>query len=111
MASAGSLQLVLSRRLLAELDDVLHREKFEGYGPSGLLSEFVDWLATAGQLTDDPTDVPQISPDPDDDYLIALARAADADALVSGDRDLLDLALPDVRVLTPRQLLEEHQAP
>ena len=28
--------------------------------------------------------------DPDDDYLVALARGAGAEAIVSGDRDLLD---------------------
>lgn len=49
--------------------------------------------------------VDALSPDPDDDYLIALARVAGADYLVSGDRHLLDLADPDPPVLTPRQFL------
>lgn len=35
--------------------------------------------------------------DPDDDYLIALARAARADLIVSVDRDLLDADLEDAR--------------
>jgi uncharacterized protein len=28
--------------------------------------------------------------DPKDDYLVALARASDAEAIVTGDRDLLE---------------------
>src|SRR5207249_4694230 len=36
------------------------------------------------------------------DCLIALARAARAEWLVSGDRHLLELADPDAPVLTPR---------
>lgn len=43
---------------------------------------------------------------PDDDYLIALARIANADYLVSGDRHLLDLAEPNPPVLTSRQFLD-----
>lgn len=46
-----------------------------------------------------------MSNDPADDYLVALARIADADALVSGDSDLTDLRLDDLTVMTPRQLL------
>ena len=42
--------------------------------------------------TEDPQSPPDIqSPDPDDDYLIALARNARA-ILVSGDKDLLGLS-------------------
>lgn len=36
----------------------------------------------------------------------SLARAANADYLVSGDRHLLDLTNPDPPVLTPRQFLD-----
>ena len=52
--------------------------------------------------------------DPGDAPVVAAAIAGQAKALVSGDRDLLDdeelhlwLEARDVRVLTPRQLLEE----
>jgi predicted nucleic acid-binding protein len=38
--------------------------------------------------------------------LIALARPAEADYLVSGDRHLLDLADPDPPVRTPGQFLD-----
>jgi len=44
--------------------------------------------------------------DPDDDYLVALARAAVVDALLTGDRDLLELGDVGVAVITPRELVE-----
>jgi predicted nucleic acid-binding protein len=46
-----------------------------------------------------------------DDYLVAPAVAAGADALVSGDRDLADLTDVGVTVLTPRALVEHLDAP
>jgi predicted nucleic acid-binding protein len=48
-----------------------------------------------------------VTRDPDDDYLVGLARSTAADALVSGDRDLTDLTLGDVRLLTPRAFLDQ----
>ena len=58
----------------------------------------------------DPTDVPSVTGDPKDDYLVALHRSCQADLLVSGDSDLLELVAPDVLVLTPGDLLERLQA-
>jgi hypothetical protein len=54
---------------------------------------------------DDPIEV-GLTPDPDDDYSVSLARAARAQVLVSGDADLVNLEhhLPPVR--TPRQMVE-----
>lgn len=53
--------------------------------------EFVDGLAGDALVLDDPPALPGVSPDPDDEYVIALARTAQADYVVSGDRHLLDL--------------------
>ena len=44
--------------------------------------------------------------DPDDDYLVALSQTSAADVLVSGDRDLLDLEIAGVEVLTPHAFVE-----
>jgi hypothetical protein len=44
--------------------------------------------------------------DPNDAYLIALARQSGADALVSGDRDLAELDDPRPPVLTPAAVLD-----
>jgi len=41
--------------------------------------------------------------DPDDEYLLALARSARVDVLVSGDRDLTDLLISKPPIETPTQ--------
>lgn len=52
-----------------------------------LLSAMLRGIAT---VLRDPESPPRVVRDLSDDYLVALARAADADAIVTGDRDLLD---------------------
>ena len=46
--------------------------------------------------------------DPNDDYLVALATARHADAIVTGDPDLhaIDTEKLDIEILTPRQLVD-----
>lgn len=98
----------VSPKLLAELDGVLRREKFRQYLSLREVEAYVAELTRRGEPWDDPSDPPAVSPDPDDNYLIALVRAAEADALISGDTDLTELDLPDLPVVTARQLLESH---
>jgi uncharacterized protein len=53
-----------------------------------------------------PVAPPAVVRDPRDDYLVALARSAGADAVVTGDRDLLDQAGLEPPAITPRQVCE-----
>jgi uncharacterized protein len=99
-------ELIASPALLDELADVLARPKLQRFITTALAVAFIDGIATDATILTDPPEPPGVSPDPDDDYLIALARAADADYIVSGDRDLLDLTDPHPPVLTPRQFLD-----
>lgn len=57
-------------------------------------------------MLNDPDEVPPVTADAKDDYLVALDRGGDADLLVSGDSDLVELDEADVQVLTPRGLLD-----
>jgi len=99
-------ELIVSPGVLDELADVLARPKFQRFITTTVAVAFIDGLATDATIVTDPPDPPSISPDPDDDYLIALGRAAGADYIVSGDRDLLELTGPDPPVLSPRQFLD-----
>ena len=85
---------------------MLARPKFRRWISAAVAREFIAGLADDALVIDDTSAPPGVSPDPDDDYLIALARAANADYLVSGDRHLLDLEDIDPPVLTPRQFLD-----
>jgi predicted nucleic acid-binding protein len=53
----------------------------------------------------DPSSTTTHTPDPDDDYLVALVLSAQVDVLVSGDRHLADLAISGILVQTPRDFL------
>ena len=102
---AGAFELVVSPKLLAELTDVLHRPKFAQQAADGRADAYVAALTADASRLDDPPDPPSVSPDADDDYLFALARAAGADAIVSGDRHLTGLRDPHPRVMTPREFV------
>lgn len=102
----GRFELVASPALLEELSHVLARPRFRRFISIATAGDFIDGLAEDAEILDDPPAQPGLSPDPDDDYLITLARAAKADYLVSGDRHLLDLTDPGPPVLTPRQFLD-----
>ena len=55
-----------------------------------------------------PKVIPAISRDPDDDYLLALAKVGKADILITGDKDLLVLEkYGRTRVLNARAFAEE----
>jgi putative PIN family toxin of toxin-antitoxin system len=50
--------------------------------------------------------------DPDDDWVLATAVAGDADAIVSGDADLLNLSsYSGIEILSPRQFLTRQIRP
>jgi predicted nucleic acid-binding protein len=54
-------------------------------------------------MRDDPDPPPAVLRDPADDYLPALALDANADAIVTGDRDLLDHTGLMPEAITPRE--------
>jgi putative PIN family toxin of toxin-antitoxin system len=101
---AGAFELVVSPTLLAELSDVLARPKFRPYVTAAEAAAYVELIGHEGTIHDDPPREEPLSADPDDEYLLDLARAAAADVLVSGDSHLL--ALQDVvPVMTPAEFL------
>jgi uncharacterized protein len=97
-------ELIISPSVIDGLADVLDRPKFRRFITTAIAVAFIDGHANNATILTDPPEPPNISPDPDDDYLIALAPAGEADYLVSGDRHLLDLTDPDPPVLTRRQI-------
>ncbi len=87
----GGSDLVLSPLLLAELERALAYPKLRRRIPPEEAGAVVGWLARSATVAPDPDGPPPLrSPDPGDDYLIALAAAQSA-LLVSGDEHLLGL--------------------
>ena len=90
---AGTLAMVSSPALLAELDEVISRAKFAEILARSKTSRERS-LAEMRQLAEVivPPPLPQpVCRDPDDDHVLACALAAQADLIVSGDADLLNL--------------------
>lgn len=103
---AGWFELVASERLLEEVERAAARPKIRRRTSKHERGELLALLRAHAQLVEDPTNVdPVVAADPADDYLFAVARAAGALAIVSGDRHLTELRRVNPRVLTPRGLL------
>jgi len=81
---------VLCPTLLAEVEDVLARPRLRRRLDAASGSAFIDDLVTFIDHAPDPATVPAVTRDPDDDYLVALARRHRLDFIVTGDKDLLE---------------------
>ena len=100
----GRFDLIVSEALLTELERALGYPKLAARVSAEERSSFLELLRTAATPADDPADVPSVSADPGDDYLVALAHSQHA-LLVSGDQHLLALA-DRMPIMNPRAFLE-----
>ena len=110
-AKAGAFDLCTSEPLLAELLDVLSREKFAARLAQAMLTPeaIVADLRRLAVVVPVPAVPPRVVPtDPDDDHVIAAALAGSADLIASGDkRDLLPLgSVQGVPIVTAREALD-----
>ncbi len=103
---SGAFELLVSPLLLAGLREVLRRDKFRRYVLESEADACVDLIRSEAVVRADPAPSPgALSADPDDEFLIDLARDAQADALVTGDAHLLELRSM-IPILTPTEFLE-----
>lgn len=113
-ARAGVFELCTSDVLLAELLDVLQREKFAArLSQAGLTPQAIVRDLRRLSVVVSPVAVPRVVPtDADDDHVIAAAVAGAADLIASGDkRDLLPLGShAGIPILTAAQALARVDA-
>ena len=89
---AGRDTLFVSKAMLEELQSVLQRPKLRKIlGREDLQwTDVVRWVvANSTLVVPRPLPAPVVKADPSDDKILACARAADADAVVTGDAHLL----------------------
>lgn len=97
--------LLFSDATFAELAIRLSKSKFDPYRTPDQRDAFLDWLVELGEWVEPSFEV-EACRDPDDDKFLALALSAEADCLVTGDGDLLDLhPFEGMPILTPAALL------
>lgn len=102
----GAFEVVVSPKLLEELGRALAYPKLRKRIPAPEADELIELLRVAGEQHPDPPGPPPVrSTDPGDDYLLALAVAANA-VIVSEDRHLLTMGA-HLPVFSPAAFLLE----
>jgi uncharacterized protein len=112
LARSGRLRLFTTAPLLAELEDVLSRDKLArrlslaSVTPRDLV---LGYSALAKVVVPTPID-PVILADPDDDAVLACALAARAELVISGDRHLLGLQeFRGIYIVSPSKFLAREE--
>ncbi|HLA07997.1 MAG TPA: putative toxin-antitoxin system toxin component, PIN family [Anaerolineales bacterium] len=110
-ARAGLFTIFTSPELLAELADVLGREKFAerlALAETSVEELVYGYAALAITIRPEKIDL-VIMADPEDDKVLACAKAANAEVIASGDSHLLDLKeYEGIKILTVNELLEKY---
>ena len=102
-------EVLLSPELLAELNDVLGRKKFDRFLTSEERDEFLETFIDRAILVEVIEKVQECR-DPKDDKILELALNGQAQYIVSGDRDLLVLnPFHEVNIVTVEEFLRAVQ--
>lgn len=106
------MQLYSSPVLLEELTDVLTRpaatKQLTAIGKPAreVLADYLEAIELV-----EPAELPRVVRDPDDDHVLACALAAQADLIVTGDSDLLDLnGFQNIPIVTAAEALRRIEA-
>jgi uncharacterized protein len=103
----GRFTLVTSEWQLAEFRRVSRYPRIRARVPARLAGHFVNTARSIALVLEELKPL-SVSPDPDDDFIVATAVTGQADVLVSGDAtDVLILGkIGRVRIMTARDLLD-----
>jgi len=116
----GRFSLAISPEILAEIHDVLSRSSLR---QSERAERLIELLVLRGRLFRSVPRRMELPRDPDDEPYLNLALEADAQFLVTRDRDLLDLMrsdtkegrdfqsrFPDLKIVDPVMFMKEIEA-
>jgi putative PIN family toxin of toxin-antitoxin system len=108
-ARAGTLAVISSSTLIAELADVLGRTQFAAIlsKTSTSLERTIAEVRQLAELIDPPPLEHPVCHDSTDDHVLALALSANADVVVNGDDDLLVLgSFANIPIVTPAEAVQ-----
>ena len=105
--NSENLILLFSRELLDEFVEVARRPKFKKYFSISDLNELLTEIHSRAEFIEVTSEV-NLCSDEKDDFLLALAKDGNADFLVTGDNDLLELEkFEKTKILTITNYLEQ----
>jgi putative PIN family toxin of toxin-antitoxin system len=100
------IDILMSESTFGELASRLDRPKFARYREPEAWNLFLSELVELALWHEDAGTATGTSRDMDDDKFLALAVTGQADAIISGDGDLLELVVHEgIPILTPAQFL------
>ena len=104
---AEDYELALSPAIVREVLEVLHRPRLRAKFPQVAQLDIARIISLFEQAqVIEPQDVPSVSRDPQDDRFLACARSAEADYLVTEDKDLLVLETYEgTRICQPAEFI------
>ena len=106
----SEIQLVTSSHLLVEFSEVIPRPHIARKYPKVAenAEALLDYLRAFGTLVPGIPEPLGISPDRDDDYVLACALDEAVDYIISGDPHLLGLKIyKNIPILPPREFVEK----
>jgi putative PIN family toxin of toxin-antitoxin system len=101
---AGAFDLILSEEIRDEYAAVLNRPKFKL--PPWVVQELLGHIRDQAEWIVQSSEIKAVARDPSDNKFLEAAVTGQADWLVSGDKDLLDLGEFDgIPIIPPREFL------
>ena len=102
-----NFEVFISPHLIAELNRKIKQQKFRKYFDLNEAIDFVTSLHDRATTVSVNKPYPQICRDVKDNYLLALSKDANADYLITGDKDLLSLQkFENTLIVTLSQFIE-----
>jgi putative PIN family toxin of toxin-antitoxin system len=106
-----TVEMVACPTLIAEIRDNLTEPYFRALLGQDEAEQAVSVIERVAVMLDDPVDPEPMLRDSSDDYLLALARSAKAEAIITGDKDLLDHADLRPPAISAREATDGLTAP
>ncbi|MCE7062100.1 putative toxin-antitoxin system toxin component, PIN family [Dyadobacter sp. CY343] len=105
--SDPALEILVDPTLLSEIFQVINRPKFTKYVTASQINSFMELISERCTFVFTTISV-KVSPDPKDDFLLALSQEANAQFLLTGNKvDLLELkTFGNTRILTLTEFLD-----
>lgn len=101
--SDSTVIVIITSQLLTELELVTSREKLKKYFPKDKVTELIDLLKKIGENVE-ISPLHTINRDPKDNFLLDLIEFSNADYLITGDKDLLELnPFKTTKIISPTE--------